>query len=92
MEAPTGDSWMEMPGHRWLKVDVEKDEKEPVADVEVREDRSVSEQPLGEREVVAEQVNVSEAADVEEREEDGEPIYDLFELGAVEYIEETQRH
>jgi hypothetical protein len=92
VEPAASASVMEMPGHRWLKVDVEKDEREPVVDVEVREDRGDSVRPMEEREVVAEEIRTPGTADAEKHEEDGEPIYDLFELGAVEYVEETQHH
>lgn len=93
-----GDSWMKMPGHRWLKINVEKSEHEKAENIEVREGRraddeaaSVEKSPVGETDAAA----CRDAADIEETAtcNDGEePIVDLFELGAVEYVEETQRH
>lgn len=56
--------WMEMPGHQWVKIDVEKDP----------------------REQDGERVNV----EVTDAQKESEPVYDLFELGAVEYVEETK--
>jgi hypothetical protein len=93
-----GDSWMKMPGHRWLKVDVEKSEHEQAENVEVKEGKSaddeavpVEESPAGEKEAAM----CRDASDMEEAatyNADNDPIVDLFELGAVEYVEETQRH
>ena len=88
------DSWMEMPGHRWLKIDVEK--------AEVEEETGKIEVTV---ETAATKTSPAAPAPKEEREEavfesaeepplkaagsqDNETIYDLFDLGAVEYVEE----
>ncbi|HUV36293.1 MAG TPA: methyl-accepting chemotaxis protein [Patescibacteria group bacterium] len=98
VEAVGDDSWMQMPGQRWLKVDVEKSEPEPPIDIKVREDRSVlgSTAPAGERrateDVTMERDDSPVTGETEACADDGELIYDLFELGAVEYVEETKRH
>ena len=98
VEAVGDDSWMQMPGQRWLKVDVEKSEPEPPMDIEVREDGSVlgSTAPAGERrateDVTMERDDSPVTGETEACADDGELIYDLFELGAVEYVEETKRH
>jgi hypothetical protein len=84
---------MEMPGHRWLKIDVEKSkveaEERPV-EVTVRDS---SEPPAGHAGL--EEPAAPEAASVAppsaaRNAEDGEPVYDLLELGAVEYTEDTR--
>lgn len=118
-EADPG-SWMEMPGHRWVKIDVEqgahqedhedaavnvlsetareiaieagKDGPADGADQAAGADESIPE--MAEEagiEPVAEQENKPVEAEPALDGTDGEdPIYDLFELGAVEYVEETQ--
>ena len=87
------ESWMEMPGHRWLKINVEKSEAEPIARA-VSVTAGKSPEPAagrGEPEAPA----VAEAAREKPRpetraENEGDPVYDLSELGAVEYAEEIQ--
>ena len=88
-------SWMEMPGHRWLKIDVEKTEVEEgsgTIDVTVQAPgrKTVQEQPAvreDENEVVFE--SAEEPPLGAETGTNDEPIYDLFDLGAVEYVEEA---
>lgn len=88
-------SWMEMPGHRWLKIDVEKTEVEEETgkiDVTVQDpvQKTVQEEPAShkdEDEVVFE--SAEEAPLGAGTGADDEPIYDLSDLGAVEYVEEA---
>ncbi len=108
--------WMEMPGQRWLKVDVEKDgilTSEVEEDVSVREEgiemppKGIDARPIaaggatkrdGEGVSDPGSIEISDNSDgfagTEEavgcEAEDEGPIYDLFELGAVEYSEESQ--
>ncbi|UCF04658.1 MAG: methyl-accepting chemotaxis protein [bacterium] len=128
MPQPAGskdsNSWMEMPGHRWVKIDIErnaqgKDQRDvdvrvvsdevpktgeaamaqtPVEGVgNVREPVGISEKSAPEREIAADMrdpgpeiiSDMSEPMPGEKVEED--PVHDLFELGAVEYVEETQK-
>ncbi|MGD1049152.1 MAG: methyl-accepting chemotaxis protein [Candidatus Krumholzibacteriaceae bacterium] len=88
-------SWMEMPGHRWLKIDVEKtdvEEETGKIDVAVQAParKTVQKEPASRKdddEVVfesAEQAPLGAGTGA-----DDEPIYDLFDLGAVEYVEEA---
>ncbi|MCK4235932.1 MAG: hypothetical protein KAX38_02355, partial [Candidatus Krumholzibacteria bacterium] len=98
-ESESGEGWIEMPGHRWVKIDIEKAEhdidKGPV-EVEVKDAQgSLGESPQedfsAERGVHTEElVDLSSSAGISDASKDDEPVYDLFELGAVEYVEETQ--
>jgi hypothetical protein len=85
---PRDESWMEMPGQRWLKINVEKPAQAGAGPVDVTVEKAA--QPCGaaaEREAVtAEHPRTSAAAAAEEE----EPVFDLFQLGAVEYVEEAQ--
>ncbi|MBN1884806.1 MAG: hypothetical protein JW876_04705 [Candidatus Krumholzibacteriota bacterium] len=76
-----GEGWMEMPGRERVRVDVEVD-RDQAFDIPV--------DGIGGDPAEAAQ---NEPA-VEERSgtatDGGEPVHDLFELGAVEYTEETQ--
>ena len=66
-----------MPGHRWLKIDVNKSELEEDRPVDVTVESS-SPTPEPQR-----------SAPPEDAEDgDPDPVYDLGELGAVEYSEE----
>lgn len=97
-KSDSGEGWMKMPGHRWVKVDVEKEEHEKAGEdvnVKTADDSEVEVDDLHTRSssvssgVDEEESEIShETADSEEV-EDGEPVYDLFELGAVEYCEES---
>jgi methyl-accepting chemotaxis protein len=86
-------SWMEMPGHRWLKINVEKAEREEETgkiEVTVKPParNAVPDAPAAEREEAAPAFESTEEPPLKvETGEDEEPIYDLFELGAVEYNE-----
>ena len=88
-------SWMEMPGHRWLKIDVEKAEVEEETgkiDVTVQTParKTVQEEPVSpkdEDEIVFESAEESPLG-AGTGADDG-PIYDLLDLGAVEYVEEA---
>ncbi len=91
------EGWMEMPGHRWIKINVDKSDtgvdKGPV-EVEVRE--AIPGEGEGasgpEPSTGGESGGVSEEAPDTAgtgKEADEEPIYDLFELGAVEYSDQT---
>ncbi len=95
----SGESWMEMPGHRWVKIDVEKSEREGdvgAVEVEVREDveagiqAGTSGETLAAEEPVQQADTAAAARAGSEHGDDNEPVHDLFELGAVEYVEETQ--
>lgn len=97
-EAAKGDGWMqEMPAQRWLKVDVEGSEPEQDVDVEVTRERIATgadarvEERTEPGDGSEDREDSPGAGDLEGRAEDGEPVYDLFELGAVEYVEETKR-
>jgi hypothetical protein len=88
-------SWMEMPGHRWLKINVEKsDFEEEAGNVKVAvkspkqavlPDAGAAEpkQGVGVFEHVGEPPLKAEAGVGDD------PIYDLFDLGAVEYVEDV---
>jgi hypothetical protein len=76
--APGSDgAWMEMPGRRWLKVDVEKSEAEDSGAVDVKVEPPAPE-PAPRRETGPE-----DGAD-------DDPVHDLAELGAVEYVQEIE--
>jgi len=87
-------SWMEMPGHRWIKVDVEQNAaRDATEDVDVQVHKEVYEERVAREsdEELDSRVNTQErdaagAGEVGAVDEasDGEPVYDLFELGAVE--------
>jgi uncharacterized protein YukE len=89
------ESWMEMPGHRWLKIDVEKTEvEEESGKIEVTVKSPAAQRPPAapapkqERgDVVIESAEEPPLKAAESR--DNETVYDLFDLGAVEYVEET---
>jgi hypothetical protein len=139
-------SWMEMPGHRWVRIDVEKGEGEterteidiavapaeadspPAAASEARRPHTAAERAAAEKVLAKlaasrddepkddfparpartqrekaprgaaerekpreERASAAESAVRETSGNDGgDPIYDLFELGAVEYVEEIQ--
>lgn len=97
-ENETSDPLMEMPGHKWLKIDVEKSvgesERGPV-EVEVESADTVAPGRLGEdpepaaRSAVNGESLGTPPAETESESSGQEPVYDLFELGAVEYVEET---
>ncbi len=72
-------AWMEMPGHRWLKIDINKSEgeEERPVDVAVESPSPETEAPVS-------------AATEDEEESAAERIYDLSELGAVECVEEAE--
>jgi hypothetical protein len=79
-------SWMEMPGHRWLKINVEKPESGPDA---VSVNVQGAPEPAA-ASVEAEPAPAAEAANEMPPADEGERVYDLLELGAVEYAGETQ--
>lgn len=92
-----GEGWMEMPGHRWLKIDVAKASAEDESkDVEVKvEEPSRDREPdagsaLEREEAVLETEAASKTVRETASDRDAGKIYDLFELGAVEYVEEAQ--
>ncbi|HVO77044.1 MAG TPA: hypothetical protein VMT60_03580, partial [Candidatus Bathyarchaeia archaeon] len=88
-------SWMEMPGHRWLKIDVEKSEPEEEAgkiDVTVQNaapETVHSESAAGGDGGESVFEAVEEPPFKTDAGADDDPIYDLLDLGAVEYVEET---
>lgn len=97
------EAWLEMPGHRWVKVDVDKADRDESGDVPVsfeRQEKSSGSSREADREEVAvssQNTSAREAAATEtegspEESSDGgeEPIYDLFELGAVECSTELE--
>ncbi len=91
-----GGEWMEMPGHRWVKIDVEKSGNELSRDnVQVEVDAGPGVQgpdsapPMSQAPAAGGPSQVS--MDPHGRKEEEEPIYDLFELGAVEYEETPSR-
>jgi len=93
-EAPQSDGgWMEMPGHRWLKINVEKSEigtEASAVSVKVEDSAEPAAGRTGHGAPpvmkAANEMSASEAGVAD----DGERVYDLLELGAVEYVEETQ--
>jgi hypothetical protein len=145
----SGESWMEMPGHRWVKVDVEstqQEDQEGRVDVEVTgvspeqapaasdippmEEPAAAQAPpaadasgpdvvpvreyeipvppefeessppaaeipdsgpqAGQQPQAQPAQQAPESAPAVDAEAEGETVYDLFELGAVEYVEETK--
>jgi len=88
------EAWGDAAQHKWFKIDIDREE-EVVGDgseeVEVREAADVAGEGPIEPQVPGdpdqEQPHTEEAATGEA--EDDEPIFDLYELGAVEYVEET---
>jgi len=88
------ESWMEMPGHRWLKIDVEKAEvEEETGKIEVTVEPAATETfPAAPALKQERDEAVFESAEKPPLgaapSEDNEPVYDLFDLGAVEYVEE----
>jgi len=90
-------TWMEMPGHRWVQVDVEHSEdatsginvqhvESDVSQIDEREDVFKPEsgtEGLKKEDITIGQKNLEPSVLEEESVED-EPVYDLFELGAVE--------
>ena len=85
------EDWLGKADKQWFKIDIDKDQERAVADPEeisVRETDDVvvdeqedSEAPAAATPSVPEQPAASADED--------DPIYDLFDLGAVEYVEET---
>ena len=76
--APASDgAWMEMPGRRWLKIDIEKNEAGDNGAVDVKVEPPAPE-PAPRRDAEAEDGT------------DNDPIHDLVELGAVEYVQEIE--
>ncbi len=101
-----GEDWMEMPGHRWVKINAEEGKPEeksivdPVAtgtgDMPDMENEGIPEagNPVKEvtdaiRSASVQVEETGEPATMPEGLEDSEPVCDLFELGAVEYVEKT---
>jgi hypothetical protein len=88
------ESWMEMPGHHWLKIDVEKAEvEEETGKIEVTvETAATKTSPAAPALKEEREEAVFESAEeppLKAAESQGnETIYDLFDLGAVEYVEE----
>jgi methyl-accepting chemotaxis protein len=116
----SGESWMEMPGHRWVSIDVEKENRK-IDQVRVEVDREIDsskggvgkqrgigksdgnlEEPTSlpgrdgadsgsSHEVRNADSQVPDLKEVEkEQKVEDEKIYDLYELGAVEYREESK--
>ncbi|OQX86278.1 MAG: hypothetical protein B6D63_00285 [Candidatus Latescibacteria bacterium 4484_7] len=95
------DSWMEMPGHRWVKIDVEGSDDgvdEKVVQVEVSSSTAEANDAIERQDAFEEPVQkespespVSSRNRTESSDVDGEPVYDLFELGAVEYVEKSEQ-
>lgn len=88
--------WDDATMKKWVKIDIEKDEPVDVAEPEevvireaadvASEDLLAHEEPLNSDGEAAEAPRMERAQGGEVDEED--PIYDLYELGAVEYMEE----
>ena len=79
----------ERPGHPWRKVEVEKTEIEDEAGrVNVTVEPASPEAPHEDSGTVFE--SLEEAPLGAENNDDGETIYDLLDLGAVEYVKESQ--
>jgi len=92
-----GESWMEMPGHQWRKIDIEKPELEdelPGVEVTVEQPQPAAAPAVKVTHGPGGHVPPTTADSNEVRKEetaaDSDKIYDLFELGAVEFIEEVQ--
>ncbi len=89
--AGSEEDWLGKADKQWFKIDIDKDQK-PVdvgpEEVAVRETEDVVVDEPGssdDQAAVAPSVPEQPAASAEEE----DPIYDLFDLGAVEYVEET---
>ena len=89
------ESWMEMPGHRWLKIDVEKTEaEEEPGKIEVTVKQPAEQRPpaapVPEQELSGVVIEAADEPPLRAAESRGdEAVHDLFDLGAVEYVEET---
>ena len=87
--APDDGGHMEEPEHPWRKVEVEKTEIEDEAgQVDVTVKATSPDAPHEESETVIE--SVEEVPLGAEKNDDNETIHDLFDLGAVEYVKESQ--
>lgn len=85
---PTDDGPGEKPGRPWRKVEVEKTEVEDETGlVDVTVEAASPEAPLEDPGTVFESI---EEAPPGAQKTDEETIYDLFDLGAVEYVKENQ--
>lgn len=87
------ESWMEMPGHRWLKINVEKSEFEEETgkvEVAVEPPRQATLPEAGGAESRRDETVFEHVDEPPLRAEAGvdDPVFDLFDLGAVEYVEE----
>lgn len=82
-------SWMEMPGHRWLKINVEKSGPAEARAVEVTVEEPSEKSPRR-AEPEAPPAKAAEATAPAADDQGDDPVYDLFHLGAVEYVEEAQ--
>jgi len=97
----TGD-WMEMPGHRWVKVDAEHEQPGPVEQPQVQDVEqqpplreaepplSAAPEPVQHAEDVVETAGAAMPAGPDSEDTDEDPIYDLSELGAVECLDEAE--
>ena len=88
-QAPEDNGPAEKPGHAWRKVEVEKTEIEDEAgQVDVTVETASAKAPQADSGTVFE--SVEEAPLGAEKNDDDETIYDLSDLGAVEYVKESQ--
>jgi uncharacterized phage infection (PIP) family protein YhgE len=88
-QTPRDGGLKEKPGHLWRKVEVEKTEIEDGAgQVDVTVKAASPEAPHEDSGTIFE--SVEEAPLGAEKNDDNETIYDLFDLGAVEYVKESQ--
>jgi hypothetical protein len=82
------DDWLGKADNQWFKIDIDKDQEsgnKGPEEVPVREAEDISVD-----EVKVEEMEIPDAAEQPEAAtEEEDPIYDLFDLGAVEYIEES---
>ncbi|MFA4947532.1 MAG: hypothetical protein WC674_03365 [Candidatus Krumholzibacteriia bacterium] len=88
-QTPEDGGLMKKPGHTWRKVEVEKTEIEDEAgQVDVTVKATAPQAPHEDSTTVFE--SVEEAPLGAEKNDDDETIHDLLDLGAVEYVKESQ--
>ena len=89
----TGEDLQDPAQHKWFKIDIEKEEEMAGAaseEIEVRETEDITSEEVEAKQTEGEAPGEKEECKgAEDETEEGEPIYDLYELGAVEYVEET---
>jgi hypothetical protein len=88
---PRADGSGDEPARQWRTVEVDKPEvEEDAGPVDVKVEAAPPEAPREESETVIETVEEAPLGATERTQDDDEPIYDLLDLGAVEYVKESQ--